>query len=81
MNEMVHNNAKVGTARYYTYMEHLNDPSWEILLLDPKLIPDSRHKYPAYWLKNIQVEDNARINSDMGRIVEAGITTGLTLSQ
>ena len=68
-------------AQYYTYMEHLNDPSWEILLLDPKLIPDSRHKYPAYWLKNFQVEDNARINSDMGRIVEAGITTGLTLSQ
>ena len=78
----VNKDAKDGSKTQQVYQERMSSPLYQVVLLDPGIVPASRQKYPAYWLKSIEVrEASAQVAVDMCKAVAAGISASWSLPE
>ncbi|KAL9182756.1 hypothetical protein ACHAXT_004035 [Thalassiosira profunda] len=79
----VNKDAKDGSKSQQVYQERMASPQYQVVLLDPGIVPASRQKYPAYWLKSIEVrEASAQVAVDsMCKAVAAAISASRSLPE
>ena len=59
------------------YQDRITSGQWEVVYLDKALVPKSRKRSPAYWVKKEVVGDSCKFRASLTNSVGAGIEMGL----
>jgi hypothetical protein len=81
LDQQVHRYAKQGSKENATYIKRMTDPNYDIVLLDPSLVPTSRKKYPAFWVKRRVIDASMDVEAMVVGTVNAAVSEGWSLQQ